>query len=203
MKLSSSLRKYPFLAPNAAISLQNRLHETRKIRQKKDPRIKLLTAEHYAPISRVEFPRLHLVITTACDANVTIRQPSTENQLKTVSMEGREIIKGSQSYDAKSYLDELVRKTWDSTLSKTATNSMTEGVHQLEFQEVFSYSHGELLLDEVSVETITIQGKATIEIAKASIISVYEVESRGRVIRLGMESNGIQVNAQFIELTSP
>lgn len=76
-------------------------------------------------------------------------------------------------------------------------------MHEVLFDETLDFAEGEAFIDSKPIRTISLRGKATVHIAIASVISIYEVESRGRMLVVGMSSQGIEVQAQLVEISVP
>ena len=80
---------------------------------KKDSRIKLLTASHFEPVTRVLFPQLHLLNITATHSNVEIRGFNAEGALKEMQLGGKAIVIHGASAPADEYIQQMIARARD------------------------------------------------------------------------------------------
>lgn len=168
-----------------------------KAQAKKDPRIMLLTAYYYTPIGRTKFPNLNFINTIESRSNVTMLLFGEKTGVKRVSTQGKKIIEIGVPHEAQNFIHDLVENTLN-----TFAMRYPEGTHKLEFSHLYEYEMGQLFLDSESIRSIEINVVASIEKIVASVISTYDVSSRGRSIMVGVDSNMLSLRAQIIELTN-
>lgn len=170
---------------------------------KKDARIQLLTASHFEPVTRVQFPQLHLLNVTATHANVEIRGFSVNGTLKEMQLGGKAIVIHGTSTPADEYIQQMIVRARDARLNTPATQVFGEGAHEIAFCETAEFNEGDAFIEEKPIKTIGINGTAQFEIVVGSVLSVYEVQSRGRMLIVGASSHGIEMQAHLVEVAAP
>ena len=76
---------------------------------------------------------------------------------------------------------------------------MQEGMHVLYFADARDFAEGEAFLNDKPIRRIEVEGSANAELVIGSVTSIYEVETRGRLLVVRAESGGIQLRAQIVE----
>lgn len=170
---------------------------------KKDARIQLLTASHFEPVARVQFPQLHLLNITATHANVEIRGFNVNGALKEMQLDGKTILINGTSAPANEYIQQMIARARDTKLNTTATQLLGEGSHEILFCETVEFNEGDAFIDSKPIKAIGINGTAQLEIVLGSVLSVYEVQSRGRMLIVGASSHGIEMQAHLVEVAAP
>lgn len=171
-----------------------------KAQAKKDSRISLLTAYNFSPLTRMRFPQFQLVNIISCEINAEIIPFRSDGVRQTIDLDGRSIVMNGKTYDAKEFIEELANKSRDQQINRSGVNDFPEGTYQIEIEETYKYTEDELMIDKLPIEGIKIKGMANVEKLVSSVVSIYEVESRGRLIKIGIESNGLLIEGQFVEL---
>lgn len=169
----------------------------------KDARIQLLTASHFEPVTRVQFPQLHLLNITATHAKVEVRGFNVNGVLKEMLLAGKMIVINGTSAPADEYIQQMTVRARDATLNRTATQLLGEGAHEILFSEIAEFNEGEAFIESKPIKTIGINGTAQLEIVLGSVLSVYEVQSRGRMLIVGASSHGIEMQAHVVEVAAP
>jgi hypothetical protein len=170
---------------------------------KKDARIQLLTATHFEPVTRVQFPQFHLLNITSTHANVEIRGFNASGATKEMQLSGKTIVVNGTSSPANEYIQQMTERARDAKLNKTATQLLGEGAHEILFFEIAEFNEGEAFIESQPIKTIGINGTAQVEIVLGSVLSVYEVQSRGRMLIVGASGHGIEMQAHFVEVAAP
>ena len=173
-----------------------------KAQASKDSRIKLLTTEHFEPVGRVIFPQFHLMNITKTDAKVDIQGFRDKGKHKEIPLEGKNFRIKGEEFAADEYIKKIIENARDNKLNRTPTQTLGEGAHIIEFTETVEFNEGEAFLEKKAIRALEIQGQAEIEIALGSVLSVYEVKSRGRMLVVGASSQGIELKAQVVEIES-
>jgi hypothetical protein len=170
---------------------------------KKDVRIQLMTASHFEPVTRVQFPQLHLLNVTATHANVEIRGFNDNGAPKELQLDGKTIVIHGTSASANEYIQQVIAHARDTKLNKTATQAFGEGTHEISFCETIEFNEGDAFIESKPIKSIGINGTAQFEVVLGSVLSVYEVQSRGRMLIVGASSHGIEMQAHFVEVPAP
>lgn len=165
---------------------------------KKDSRIQILTASHFEPVTRVQFPQLYFLNITATHADVEIRGFNVNGVLKEMQLSGKPIVVSGTSTPADEYIRQMIERVRDTELNNHA--ALGEGVHEISFCETTSFNDGEAFIESKPIKTIAINGTAQVEVVLGSVLSVYEVQSRGRMLIVGASSHGIEIQAHVVEV---
>ena len=80
---------------------------------------------------------------------------------------------------------------------------MGEGTHEIVFSETAEFNEGDAFIETKPIKTIGIKGTTQFEIVLSSVLSVYEVQSRGRVLIVGASSHDIEMQAHLVEVAAP
>lgn len=167
---------------------------------KKDLRVELLLASHYQPITRVQFPQICLVNATSVHAEILIAGFASKGKRKPIDYRGKYFVVNGTSRPANEFINELVIHAKDAHFSKTLPHLLGEGSHRIAFVETFEYESGTVIFEGKAIRTIHIDGVADTEVVIASVISVYEVNTRGRMILVGASSHGLSLEAHVVQV---
>jgi Restriction endonuclease len=170
---------------------------------KKNDRIVLLRASHTTPAIRIQFPQFHLVNVTQTHADVEILGFNVKGTLRAIDLTAKSITIHGETTPAEEYFKGMSERARDAKLNRTPSYTLGEGEHEIIFDETLDFIEGEAFIDSKPIKAVSLRGKATVHITIASVLSVYEVESRGRMIVVGMSSAGIEVQANLVELPAP
>lgn len=168
---------------------------------KKDQRIQLLTASHFEPVTRVEFPQLHLLNIGATEAQVTFTGFGTK-PVRQLDLNGQIFTVNGQAHPAPEYMNQLTAKIRDSHMKRLASDSMSEGRHKVSFADVVDFEAGEALLGNAPIKCVAVKGVTDISLTLGSVLSVFEVETRGRLLVVGASCNGIELRAEVVQITN-
>lgn len=173
-----------------------------KAQARKDARIQVLMASNFEPTTRLIFPRIQLLHTITTDANVLIDGFDEKGTLKEIIFSGKTISINGTSAPADEYIKNMVIAARDAELNMTRTQLLPEGQHQIKFGHLAEFDKGDAFLDLKPIKTINISGNAQVDIVLGSVLSIYEVQSRGRMLIVNANSHGVELQAQIIEATA-
>ena len=171
-----------------------------KAQAAKDPRIQLLTANHFEPVTRVVFPQFHMRHIGATSVQVTIRGFGRKRNTRTVNLAGHILSIRGATQPIEGYVQTLIAEFRETHVNQLSTDKLNEGCQSVTFEGEVNFSKGEAFLDDKPIQSIRIQGTTELSVALASVLSVYEVQTRGRLIVIGASAGGIEMRAEVVEV---
>lgn len=172
-----------------------------KAQASKDGRIQLLIASHKEPTNNIQFPQLLCINTIHTNADIKISgfEKGLFPNGSPIDLNGKSLIIAQKKNSASDFINKWIESIRDRQIEGLQISDMQNGNHCIEFSDQRCFDQGEAYLDDKNIKIITLSGKADLFITRGLVRSVFEVESRGRVITVDADSPGLEIRAEFIE----
>lgn len=168
-----------------------------------DPRIKLLTATEYDPalISAAEiFQRTepagcnHLLTTFRVMGTTGTKEVATDVKGKMAHICGQDVL-------LEDYLNAWTGDLYNQCLLTFQTGSLSEGIHPMPTSAERVFAARECIIDGQEMEYVRLDAEFLVKLDCLTVISDFEVSTRGRVIRLNpYVVRGILVDPAIVRL---
>jgi hypothetical protein len=152
---------------------------------RKDPRIILLRAtEHEADATPVPFD-FHVLSNEVMQVDLELTQrctgtgPRKSMELDVASIDAR---LGGQLLNLDRYVKRWVESTSNASVNKFPSGNLPEGAYDIGTTEDRSFTEGELIINDMDIETMRLEVKCSIRVLRPAVVSHYEVATRGRVV---------------------
>lgn len=165
---------------------------------KKDSRLVLLTATYLEPEVRELFPQFRLLNTESTSAEVQIIGFGS-SPLSAIELADRFFTIHGEKHSAQEYVNRQVSIVRDKH-AIGLTTTMQEGEYVVSFEDELEFPFGEAFFEDKPVKLIKISGTARTSLVIGSIFSIYEVQTRGRLIVVSAKSGGIECTLNVVEL---
>lgn len=169
----------------------------------KDQRIKLILASHVLPVVTIPFPQIvqtHIGKTSA-HVQFCFVSPSKET-LDTEPRLDEQILRvGAEVTLAREYINRWITNVRHEQVSKMPLSDTPDGDYTIEFYGQLRFAEGEAALDDEALQHIALQGTAEVTVLRAAVLSIFEIESRGRLLKVGIDHNGLEFRADIVELS--
>ena len=167
----------------------------------KDPRVQLLTGMHFEPVTRVTFPTFRLQFAGATDANVKLLSvPGEAAELSPLELRGKRVLLDERVYDADVFAREKTIAVRDSFVNCLPLETLTEGTQRVKFSGAMDFAEGSAEFDGRPLRRIEIDGSTELTVALGSVLSVFEIATRGRMLVVGASAEGLEIQAHLVEL---
>lgn len=165
---------------------------------KKDARIVLLTSSYFEPAARLLFPQFHVLNTESTNAEVEIFGFGSSARAP-LEFEGKFFTISGEKHSASEYLNQQIVHIRDKRINELST-SMQEGEQVVPFEVQLDFPVGQAYFEDKPIRLIRISGMTRTSLVTGSISSIYEVETRGRLLVVGAKSGGIEYKLHLVEL---
>jgi Restriction endonuclease len=168
----------------------------------KNIRVKLLTASHIKPVVAVKFPQIVHTHIGATKVHVQFGIPSfSTTPLASLPELGSQTIKvGAEHMIASEYINRWVDKVRHDEVSRMDISTMEDGEYTIQLSSEVQFADGEASIDGFTLRQLSVVGTAQVAIVRAQILSIFEVETRGRLLKVGMDHGGIEIRADIVEI---
>ncbi len=168
----------------------------------KDIRVKLLTASHIKPVVAVKFPQIVQTHIGATKVHVQFGIPSfSTTPLASLPELGSQILMvGAEHMIASEYINRWVDKVRHDEVSRMDISTMEDGEYTIQLSSEVQFADGEASIDGFTLRQLSVVGTAQVAIVRAQILSIFEVETRGRLLKVGMDHGGIEIRADIVEI---
>lgn len=146
-----------------------------------DPRITLLSASDVDPaIADIPFSLVGTEIheTTAQTTFLGFRVGGVDDRFP-IEMTAELVVDGRQ-VSIQSYVEEWASQLRDARVTKLQLEFENEGMHTIEFGETRTFERGRVTLDSKATRSIELACKAQVYAGRATIVSAYDIKTRGR-----------------------
>jgi Restriction endonuclease len=168
----------------------------------KDIRIQLLTASFVKPVTAVQFPQLVQTHIGATTAHVQFGIPNfSSTPLASLPDLGKQTIRvGTETTVAKDYIDRWIDSVRRIEVNRMDLSEKEDGEYTIQFSAEAQFPDGEASIDDFTLRQISVSGTAQVAIVRAQVLSIFDVETRGRFLQVGMDHGGIAIRADIVEL---
>jgi hypothetical protein len=166
----------------------------------KNPRIELLVASHVQPVVKMQFPQVVHIAIGKTDVHVQFGHTGVEPE-SLPRLDDQVIQMSTESLLARDYVNKWVDNVRREHVRDLRVSDMPDGEYTVQLSAEQQFSYGEARLDEVPLRRIELHGTAQVTIVRAAVLSIFEVASRGRLLRIGIDNAGIEMRADIVELT--
>jgi len=108
-------------------------------------------------------------------------------------------LSGAQS-SLSDYVTAWVNETRSARCNRFPSGTAGEGTHALAFRDERTFAIGELVVNDMPVKSIELTGTVQVHVAKAIVVSAFEVAKRGRVITVNVDIPAGQIKAHFVQV---
>jgi hypothetical protein len=171
-----------------------------RARAAKSERMTLLLASHVLPVTRIDFPQIQLFNATAVTVNAQFLGFAERSELKRLELKGTPLVIDGTEHDASEYIAAEANRLKDPAMFKAGRDLEEGRAHTTEFSDLQTYEKGRVTLDGKPTRSIEIRGTVEFERVVGSIESIYEVQSRGRYLTVGVQAGGIRLEATLVQV---
>lgn len=167
----------------------------------KNSRLKLLIASHIQPITTVKFPQLVYSHVGETTVNVKFGVPDfSKTPLATRSdlCDGTIVVE-NEAMNTSEYISRWVNTIRSDEIGRMDISQLHDGDHIVNFSTELQFALGKAYLDGFSLLKISLEGLAKVTLVRAQIFSIYDIETRGRLLKIGMDCEGIEIRADIVE----
>jgi len=169
-----------------------------------DPRLILLDVTEF-DVANISLPfQFHFLLREDShgELNIQARQQKSGNDsfTKKVKLEKTVSTLNSESVDIAAYTRDWINVCMDQYLESFPSVETEDGPHDLETSDERTFEDGELIIDDMVVETLRIGVRFRVRIVRPAVLSHYEVATRGRILSFAPVQVGEKghVQAKFL-----
>ena len=167
----------------------------------RDSRVRLLLASHVKPVVNMQFPQIVQTHIGATSVHVRFGLASAraEEMLSDPLVDTHILRIGAVSAPPQEYVNrwaEQVRREHASRLPPDTP----DGNYTVPLAASQQFAEGEAFLDDVPLRQLELTGTAEVAVAHAQVLSIFDVESRGRVLKVGVDLGGLELRANVVEI---
>jgi hypothetical protein len=152
----------------------------------------------------VEFPQIVHTHIGATDVHVKfgLWGPKAEEMLSQPHLLATRTIRiGASSTLASDYIDQWVDRTRQENVNRVAIGATSDESYTVQFSDSQHFVEGQAFLDNVSLRRLDLTVSAEIFVMHGQVLSIFDVESRGRMLKVGTDLGGLQMRVDIVELT--
>jgi Restriction endonuclease len=165
----------------------------------KDSRLELLVASHVQPVVRMQFPQFIHTAIGKTDVHVQFGfagvrpalSPNLDEQIMRVA---------DETMLARDYVNTWADKVRHEHVRDLKVSDMPGGAYTVHLSAERHFPEGEAYLNDVPLRRIELRGTAEVTIVRAAVLSIFEVATRGRLLKIGVDHGGIEMRADIVEL---
>jgi Restriction endonuclease len=165
----------------------------------KDSRLALLVASHVQPVVKVQFPQLVHIAIGKTVVHVQFGYLGAPPALPP-RLDEQVIKVGAVTIGARDYVNNWVDKVRGKHVRNLQPHNMPDGEHTIQLSAEQQFDVGEGSLDDVLLKSISLSGTAEVTVVRAAVLSIFEVATRGRLLKIGTDHGGIEMRADIVEL---
>lgn len=166
----------------------------------KDSRLELLVASHVQPIVGMQFPQFIHTAIGKTDVHVQFGfagplpplSPRLDEQVMRVAAE---------TMPARDYVNNWADRVRHEHVRDLRVSDMPDGDYTIQLSAEQLFAEGEAHLDDVPLRRIELRGTAQVTVVRAAVLSIFEVATRGRLLKIGVDHGGLEMRADIVELT--
>jgi hypothetical protein len=169
---------------------------------RKDSRISLLLASHNQPVVHVQFPQFVHVHIGKTDAHVQVGFESRDGAItaEQLVVAGKVFRHGDEARLIEEYMNQWVDQVRHEQVNSQRVGERADGPYAIDLTATRTFNSGEASLDNEPVRRLTLAGRAEVTVIRATVLSIYDVSSRGRLLKIGIDHAGIEIRADVVEL---
>jgi Restriction endonuclease len=168
----------------------------------KDRRVTLLTASHVRPVITMQFPQLvQLNIgKTAVHLQFGIAKPGNQLVNSLAELDGQVLRTPAETSPAREYVTRWIDEVRHQHVNALDLTDRPDGQYTIDLSARLDFDEGTAALGDESIRHIALAGTAEVAVARAAVLSIFEVQSRGRLLKVGIDNGGLEVRADIVEL---
>lgn len=170
----------------------------------RDQRIKLLLASHVQPVVNMKFPQI--VQTHIGNTEVHVQfglvQPSQETLASQPRLDEQVLRVRAQVMLAREYVNQWADKVRHEQVNNLHVSDMPDGEYTIPLSAQLAFADGEALLDDQPLRHLALTGTAAVTVIRAAVLSIFEIESRGRLLKVGIDHGNLELRADIVEIAS-
>jgi hypothetical protein len=167
-----------------------------------DPRLELLLAAELDP-SAVMLPAgFHGIQVGETKANVNIRgvNATPESVAVPVDFDSALFLLGGADTSLRDYVTDWINQARKDRCGHFPSAGAIEGMHLLEFNDERTFEGGQAVINSCPVKSMELTGTVQVHVAKAVVVSAFEVATRGRFITVQIDMPVGQLKAELVQL---
>ncbi len=169
---------------------------------KLDPRIELLTVSQLDPstvLIPANFHGIHVENTNAAVSFHGEHKGEGEVQ-RPIDLTTVKMVLDGQRIDASEYVQRIIAEARETRVNSFPSGTAEEGRYQLELRAEREFAHSTAMLEERPLLRVVIQGTTEVVVCRATVVSAFEVASRGRHITVKVKTPVADISADFVFL---
>jgi hypothetical protein len=169
-----------------------------------DPRIKLLISTEHDPALSAVPDKFHYTEPAGSKSLTTFHIAGSDGTTMTTVVIDETIMQLSGTdVPLRLYLEGWILDLYQRRLLSSWTADLPEGVHPMAASEERAFGPGQCIIDGKEMATVQLDAEFGVRIIRPTVLSDYEVSTRGRVIRLTPTTirGDITTDTAFVKLT--
>lgn len=165
----------------------------------KEPRIQLV---HVSDLQIKDVPvplGFHGITTEILNARVAMRVENT-NEIATsssVDLTAASFTIDEQPLDLNSYINDWIKEESNARTNRFRSEIVSEGFHSLSFEATRKFSDKRAIVNGKRMLQMDLDGEVRAQVTSATVVSHFDVETRGRVVHVMLDMKEVIVNAVF------
>jgi hypothetical protein len=164
----------------------------------KDLRVKLLIASHVEPVVRMQFPQM--IHTAIGKTDIHVEFGLQQHLAIAPDLETHKLMIGGEAVPANDYVRKWADTVRHEQVRKLDVQAMPDGDYTVRVEGSRAFTEGEATLDDVPLKLLSLSGTAEVAVRRAVVLSIFEVATRGRLVKIGVDHGGLELRADIIEL---
>lgn len=159
-----------------------------KAQASSEPRIQLLSAREL-PLDEVPVPIqcFHAVVVESRDITCCIEQGIAYGTTAIVDLSTASFTIDGKVLDLSAYVNEWSNEEISKRQNRFRSESVAEGVYPLTFEASRVYSDRDVMMNHERIAQMKLSGTVQVRVVRGTIVSRFEVETRGRIFRCSVE----------------
>jgi hypothetical protein len=153
-----------------------------------EPRIQLLCVRQL-PIDEVPLPIqcFHAIVVESREIKCCVEHGSEYGTATIVDLSTASFTIEGETLDLSAYLNEWSNEEISKRQDRFRSESVAEGVYPLAFEASRVFSDRDVMMNHERVAQMTLSGAVQVRVVRGTIVSRFEVETRGRIFRCSVE----------------
>lgn len=180
----------------------NSFSKDARAQAKKDARVKLLLASYMQPVVRLKFPQFIHIHLGKTDVHIQVGLARREGAVPAEQFvfAGKVLRVGGEAFPMESYVNQWAEHVRQEEVNIQKVGERADGPYTISIHATRSFNPGEAYVDEESVLHLALTGTAEVTVVRAAVLSIFEVASRGRLLKLGIDHAGLEIRADVVEI---
>jgi Restriction endonuclease len=102
--------------------------------------------------------------------------------------------------DFNGYIRQWIDEEAEARMNRFPSTEAVEGTHELEFESTRTFYPATATLDEKGIDRIELKGTTSVQVIHATMVSHFQLATRGRALTVGLNLGGADIHATFVML---